>query len=348
MFVDSSTLTGASYIVTDSSNGDEDLHVNMDAYSVDLSGLTVDTTTVKALVVDGSTFGAAGGLTVTGSGAADEVTSGASADIIDTGAGNDTITDSGAGDDNITTGAGNDTVTDSGTGADTIDTGAGDDTITDSGAGADVITMGAGGDTLTDSGAGADTIDMGAGNDTVTDAGAGADTITLGEGTDSVDAGTGGDTIILTETTSAVDNVIYGAQGDGSAVGAAAGSLTLYDTITGFTSGTDTITASAIDTVDANVSIVAMGDAASSSNDLTASDFADVDKLVSFFNDTTLANSAFTATNGGATVDIVAVTFGTFSAVYVVDDNATNGIAAAEIEMLAHVDAVLATGDIIV
>lgn len=348
MFVDSSLLTGATYIVTDSSNGDDDLHVNMDAYTVDLSALTIDTTTVGAIVIDGSTFGAAGGLTVTGSAAADEVTSGASADIIDTGAGNDTITDSGAGDDNITTGAGDDTVTDSGAGADTINTGAGGDTITDSGTGADIIDMGAGDDTLTDSGAGADTIDMGAGADTITDAGAGDDVITLGAGADSVDAGTGADTIDLAEATSAVDNIIYGAQGDGSAVGAAAGTLTGYDTITSFTSGTDTITASAIDTVDANVSIVAMGDASSSANDLTAADFADVDKLVSFFNDTTLGNSAFVATNAGVTVDVVAITFGTFSAVYVLDDAATDGIAAAEIEMLAHVDTVLATGDIIV
>jgi len=106
MFVDSSTLTGGTFIVTDSTNGDSDLHINMDAFALDLSSLTVDSTTVGAMVVDGSTFGAAGGLTITGSSIADEVTSGASGDVISTGAGNDIITDSGAGDDNIDTGAG--------------------------------------------------------------------------------------------------------------------------------------------------------------------------------------------------------------------------------------------------
>ena len=120
-----------------------------------------------------------------------------------------------------------------------------------------------------------------------------------------------------------MDNVIYCSQADGSTVGAAVGSLIAYDTITGFTTGTDTITTSVIDTADANVSIDDMGDAGPSSNDLMAADFADIDKLVSFFNDPTLANSAFTAKNGGATADGVAVTFGPFSAVYVGDDNAT-------------------------
>jgi hypothetical protein len=148
MKVKGSLLDGGSYIVKDSSNGDEDINIVMDAASVDLSGLTVDTSTVKALVVDGSTTGAVLGLTITGSSAAEEVTAGAQSDAISTGSGNDTVVDAGAGDDVINLGAGNDTLTDGGTGNDTVDGGAGNDAIT-AGVGADTVTGGAGDDTFT-------------------------------------------------------------------------------------------------------------------------------------------------------------------------------------------------------
>ncbi len=139
MYLDSSLLSGKTFVMTDSSNGDAAVHVYMDGYVVDLSSLTIDDTTVASFSITGAVFGATGGLTITGSSVADSVTGGASGDVITTGDGADTIVDAGAGADTITTGAGNDTVTDAGSGADTIYLGTGDDTVTDAGSVNDTI-----------------------------------------------------------------------------------------------------------------------------------------------------------------------------------------------------------------
>jgi S-layer protein len=94
------------------------------------------------------------------------------------------------------------------------------------------LTGGAGNDALTGN-SGADTLSGNAGTDTLIGA-AGADSITGGEGADTITGGTGLDTINLTETTSAVDNVILEATAGATAADA--------DTITGFTTGKDTLT----------------------------------------------------------------------------------------------------------
>ncbi|MCR9140233.1 MAG: hypothetical protein NXI27_29930 [Alphaproteobacteria bacterium] len=147
MRVDSSMLSGGTFIVTDSSDGDDDVAIIADEATTNLSGLTVDSATVGAFVYDGSTLGSVFGMSFTGSSISDEVTTGANADVITTGEGDDTVVDAGAGADIITLGAGDDVVTDAGTGADVIDGGTGNDTI-EGGAGGDIITTGAGDDTI--------------------------------------------------------------------------------------------------------------------------------------------------------------------------------------------------------
>ncbi|MDA8828218.1 DUF4097 family beta strand repeat-containing protein, partial [Luminiphilus sp.] len=113
-----------------------------------------------------------------------------------------------AGDDELIGGDGNDTLT-GGDGNDTLTGGDGNDTIT-GGDGNDTITGGDGNDTIT-GGDGNDIIDTGAGGGAVT-GGDGADTITLGSGDDTV--------VFAAGTESSND---------------------AFDTITGFTSGNDSL-----------------------------------------------------------------------------------------------------------
>jgi Ca2+-binding RTX toxin-like protein len=246
--------------------------------------------------------------------------------------------------DQFTSGAGDDTVS-GGAGADVLNAAAGDNTV-DGGAGDDNIT------TTT----GADTIDGGAGADTI-NSGAGIDAITAGEGADIVLAGADGDTIDLTETTSAADNVGILALTDGSSAGAAAGTFTGFDVITGFattvddivfdsnTNGDDTVDT---DIVSGSVIVVAGTLAVTASNDLTASNYTDVDSVVNFYNDG-VTNGNITST-AGADNDILAVTLGSgtaaFTALYhIVDDSAA--VDATEITLIATADATLVAGDII-
>ena len=222
---------------------------------------------------------------------------------------------------------------------------------------ADAIVGGAGDDAIT-AGAGADEINAGAGADTV-DGEGGADTITAGEGADGVIA-EGGDTIVLTETTSAGDNVIVQVVTAGSAAGAAAGTFTGFNVITGFTSLTDDIvfddgtTAANIftDTIAAGDEVAQSSDvyastlATGTDNDLTLANIADVDEVLAFLNAAGVAHVG--AVNGD--VDVIAVTFADSTAVYTVTDaDITDGnIVAGELTFVATVDEVLVAGDLVI
>jgi hypothetical protein len=221
---------------------------------------------------------------------------------------------------------------------------------------ADYIDGGSGDDKIT-AGTGADTILGGAGADDI-DGQGGADTITAGTGADEVIA-EGGDTISLTETTSAADNIIVQSVTAGSAVGAAGGTFSSYNVITGFTStvddfvfddGTtadfvgDTVAAGdeIIDTVDIYAATLATG----TDNDLAVADIADVDAVLQFLNAAGVAHVG--GTNGD--VDLVVITFTDFSAIYTVTDaDVTDGaILAAELTLIGTVDEKLVAGDLII
>ena len=162
--IDSSMLTGQSFVVKDTTVGAASvIDVTVDGATVDLSGLAT-ASSVTTYDVNGETFGDVVAITFTGSSVIDNVDTGNEADSITTGAGNDIVT--------------------SDAGNDYIDGGAGDDNLNGE-AGNDTIIGGAGGDTLTGE-AGADTITAGEGADTVT-GGAGNDTIDVSESTAAVD-----------------------------------------------------------------------------------------------------------------------------------------------------------------
>lgn len=132
----SSILDGSSYIVKGNEAANPDvLAAVMDATTLDLSNLVVDTTTATVTITNTAVNGIA--QTIQGSNGADTLTS--------VGAGNVTMTANG-GNDVITTAGGADSI-DGGAGDDQIVTGAGNDTIT-GGEGIDHITGGAGGDTI--------------------------------------------------------------------------------------------------------------------------------------------------------------------------------------------------------
>jgi Ca2+-binding RTX toxin-like protein len=309
-------VSGASLVI----DGTGTLDVRTIGSTTDLSALSFASTadvTVDAANQLSTSLGLGSNLTVTGSTQVDTITTNAGDDNVTGGAGNDVLNVK-AGDNTVDGGAGNDDI-DATTGNDTIFGGDGNDDI-------DVT----GGDNVIDGGAGTDAIDTGAGDDTITG----------GEGADTITSGAGEDTIILTETTSAGDDVVF-AQGDGSAVGVATGSFTSYNTITGFTSGTDDVDVTP--NAAGAITIVDQDDAATATNDLADADFTDVDAIVAFLND---GGAAL----GGAAVEVdyVGVTFSNFSAIYVVDDAAGLGtVVAGEVELLARVDTVIAAGDII-
>jgi Ca2+-binding RTX toxin-like protein len=257
-----------------------------------------------------------------------DATLGASAAFTVTGSANaDTITTQ-DGADVINAGKGNDTIV-SGNGNDTVNGEDGDDSI-DAGAGNDVI----------DGGAGADKILGGAGNDTIT-AGAGADTVV---------GGAGKDTINLTEATQVADVVVVTAATDGSAAGAAAGTFTNYDVITGFVSGSDTIvfdtditTAGVQALVDGVKVVLASTAATTDANDLTLANITNVDKVVAFLAD---SGQTFTASK----TSVVAVTFAdsNTTAIYGIVNNATAGVIATELTLIGTVDATLVAADLVI
>lgn len=121
-----SVLDGKSYVVTSGAgNADDILAVKMDATTIDLSKLVIDTTKVTVTVDASAVNGAA--LNITGSNGVDTITGGGQADTLKGGAGNDII-GGGAGNDTIEGGDGDDTIT-GGAGADTLTGGAGVDTF---------------------------------------------------------------------------------------------------------------------------------------------------------------------------------------------------------------------------
>jgi len=187
-----------------------------------------------------------------------------------------------------------------------------------------------------------DTISTGAGADNIT-GGAGDDTITTGGGIDAVDAGAGADTIDLTEATEAVDTLTMD-QGDGSDVGTAAGTFADFDVITGFTTTSDIIDVSGIAGIDAEI-IVSQNGATTASNDLADGDHTDVDAVVAFLNDDATNNASLV----DGDIDVVAITFSDYTALYLVDDaGAVGDILVGEVELLATVDAILVAADITV
>jgi hypothetical protein len=216
------------------------------------------------------------------------------------------------------------------------------------------ITGNVNGDTLTGT-ANADTISGGAGGDSIVGA-AGADAITGGEGADNIVA-LGGDTIVLTETTSAADNVVMQVITAGSTAGAAGGTFTGYNVVTGFTSGTDdfvfddgttaanifTDTVAALDVVISATNIYTSDSNTGTADDLALADVTDVDAVLGFIN-----ASAYT-TSTATQSDIVAITFDDFTAMYVVTDAVAGAdITAAELTMLGTVDEVLVSGDMVI
>jgi len=210
------------------------------------------------------------------------------------------------------------------------------------------------GDVLTGTG-NADTINGNGGADDIT-GGAKADTLNGGEGADEILAA-GGDTIDLTETTSAADNVVFAAVTAGSAAGVAAGTFSGFNVIKGFATTVDDLVFDAgaafnQDTVDTdiignaagNVQVVKSTAATTDSKDLTMDTYTNVDKVVDFLND-----GGYTDPNSGtADVSSVVVTFDDFSVVYAISNNATDAIIASEVTMVATVDEVLVSGDIVI
>lgn len=177
-----------------------------------------------------------------------------------------------------------------------------------------------------------------------------ADIFTAGEGSDFIVGGKGGDTINLTETTSVIDYVNFTALDQGSAVGTAGGTFANYDTITGFVVAKDLIrfdsnVSDGTADVDALITakIVKASDAAATAaNDLTAADITNVDKVVAFLNDLTQAYS-------DAADDIVAITFGTQTAIYTVNDSGSDDtLVAGEVKLLGVVNGTLTATELVI
>jgi len=220
----------------------------------------------------------------------------------------------------------------------------GGDTLTGSATSGTIISGAGGADTIV-AGTGADFLYGGAANDSITTSG----------GIDAVAGGAGADTINLTEVASVADYVTYLALTEGSAAGAAAGTFSAYDVVTGFTTGTDkivfdgaaAITASVVVTTPiAGAKYVVAGTAATaaSSDLVAAASFLDVDKVVTFLNDTgAIAN----ATDVGGLGSVVGITFGTSTYVYSVS-TADAAVIASEVTLLGTVDAVLVAGDLVI
>jgi hypothetical protein len=153
--------------------------------------------------------------------------------------------------------------------------------------------------------------------------------------------------------------VTYSAQADGSAATTTGGTISGYDTVTGFdptldgfrfdSNTTDADPHADIDAFATAITAVQVVDHASATNssyDLADSDFADADKLVTFMNDT----GTGVVTGVAATeVDVVGIVFDTFTGIYIVDNASGAAIVAGEIEMLAKVDgAVLTAADLVI
>jgi len=191
------------------------------------------------------------------------------------------------------------------------------------------------------------TLTTGSGADAIVSVG-GSDTITPGLGQDTVTGNGGGDSIVLTEAVSSIDTVVYAAVTDGSEVGAAEGTFTDFDVITGFVSGVDTIDNNI---TLANQEVVVKGTDAGgavTTNNLTSANYTDMDSVLAFINDTAVEDLVDSA--GGVYEASKAYTFGvTISGVgtviYAINNDATAAVAIDEIYLLGTVDATLVAGD---
>jgi len=367
--VDSDTAgTQGAILITGSK--DIVLHGDTDASSVTSSGFTGDLTATLSATVDTITSGSGddgftaynGDFTVN-AGAGDDTLTIGSIDLSD-----DTVSISGV--EVIAVGtadavllqgqlSGTETVTGS-TGTLEIEGAATDDTIDVSGF-TNGLTQSVDGNGLIsiDAGAGADTLTGGSTNNMFL-AGAGADTINAGGGQDIIVGGTGGDSIVLTETTSAGDFVVYTALADwAGSVGAAGGTFSGYDVITGFTTGTDKLrfdssltagdTTAAVGVIIAADDISASTAASTALNDLSAAEFTDVDAVLAYINDASIlaAGGTFTYTNGADELLTVTDAASGTSAIYHVDSTDAT-ITATEVSLVATVDAIVAAADIVI
>jgi len=210
--------------------------------------------------------------------------------------------------------------------------------------GASFTVTGSGAEETVTGSANGDTINAGGGIDTI-NGGAGDDTVTAGEGADIIDLNAGADTLDLTEATAAGDDVTLN-QGDGSAVDTSGGTFADFDVITGFSSGTAATNDDLDVTAAGNgtIQVVSQNNATTATNDLADGSHTDADAIRDFFNDSGMTFGAAAANDH----DIVAVTFSDYTAVYLVDDaDGDNVVDVGEIELLAHVDAVLVANDLI-
>jgi Ca2+-binding RTX toxin-like protein len=214
------------------------------------------------------------------------------------------------------------------------------------------ITTADGADTITGN-SGADTISTGAGNDTI-DGAAGNDVITAGNGADEITVGTGKDTVDLSETVSATDVVIFAAADDGGEAGETGGTFAGFDVITGFDTTVDDIQydGSGVDT-GAEAELIIAGTVGD--NDITASNYTDVDDVLAFINDAevvALADAVGTGNDDGeydANEDfLIAVTIGSsLTALYEFTSAAGGDAGDLEVALVATVDAKLVAADFI-
>lgn len=190
-------------------------------------------------------------------------------------------------------------------------------------------------------GLGADVLKGGAGADVI-DGGAGADAITGGTGADAMTGGAGADKFVIAIT-------------DGSAVGTAGGTFSGFDTITDFTTASDTIAVYAGAATDTSAGLQAAVDAkavvfannqtvnGTAVTTLAAADFTDVTKVLAFI---TATNNGTAAANLDFVVVVNDATAGKH-AMYAVDNAATNGFTAGEVRLLAINTGVAVTADFI-
>ena len=333
---DASDLTDLSGFDVDTINISGDQGIDLGAGAISTS-----TSTVNAADLTGNLemTASATSTEITGGSGDDTITGGDGADVISGGAGDDDIS-GGAGDDAIDGGAGDDSI-EGGAGADAIDGGAGTNTVSYDGSGAAVTVdltdndNNAGGDaegdvlsnivnvigsdnadTITGD-ANANVITGGAGNDNVT-GGAGADvfTFTLNPGSDTITDFSGnandGDTIDGLET-----------------VGAGLGAALTFE-------------AAAIDgtAVTADVDdLIVVSDGSGGGNTAASLDVADVE---AYLTNVDGANNGVVGTDTDGDDFLVAVSDGTDTGIFLVDDaaNGTAAIEAAELSLIATLEGV--------
>jgi Ca2+-binding RTX toxin-like protein len=197
----------------------DNLTVVLDTATVNLSNLTIDTTSVEKVVIDGANATGSSATeqqSITGSNAADTITVNAQNATVYGGAGVDTLT-GGAGNDNLNGDAGADVI-DGGNGNDSLNGGADGDTIegnsgndtVNGGTGDDKLSGGSGNDSLIGD-TGDDLLVGGSGTDTL-NGGDGVDVLVGGSGADSLTGGAGADTFVFANKASATVSTAGGVE----------------------------------------------------------------------------------------------------------------------------------------